>query len=713
MADVALLWHLHQPSYVDVVTGEVAMSWVRLHTVRGYADMAEMARRHPGVKLNFNLTPVLVQQIEELAEGRVKDRWAELARKDAASLTTEDRHQLLEHFFKINWGTCVEPYPRYRQLLDLRGRRAGAGQSDQNMRRFREKDLRDLQVWFNLSWCGFAVRKKYPELGELIQKGGDFTEEEKQLVLEIHQEMLRGILGEYRALADSGQVELTTTPFYHPILPLLVDTDVAKRAMPGVRLPERLQAPEDALAQLEKAQAAHQRVFGRKARGLWPSEGSVCPELIPLIARAGFEYFCTDEMVLFRGLEAQGWHGNHSELFQAWRVEEGGASLKALFRERPLSDYIGFTAARTEPKMAAEHLRVHLQHIAQVMPQNGVVLLALDGENAWEAFPDSGEAFLDEFYHRLEKTKGVSSTTLGGYLDRHEGKPAGRLHSGSWIGGNFDIWIGDPEENQGWSWIKRTRDFLLREEGKGKLTSEVKAAAWEDLYAAEGSDWFWWYGPDFQTDSDLIFDGLFRGRLQNVYRRLGVTPPAGLSVPICSSEVRLGVLPTRAIEPKFIGTPSFLDWAGAGRYEAWRDQGAMAQGDRRVKNIYYGYGEKNFYFRLDSKELVGDEVIVDFHLPAPVRLRIIWQGDGWRVNLEKSKDGVIYEQADCVTEVAEGKGLQVQLPFSSLGWRSEGGEVSFLVRVLRGGAEVERYPERGLIEFSGPVRALDMKNWYI
>ncbi|NBY65573.1 MAG: hypothetical protein EBQ51_00580 [Verrucomicrobia bacterium] len=223
-------------------------------------------------------------------------------------------------------------------------------------------------------------------------------------------------------------------------------------------------------------------------------------------------------------------------------------------------------------------MRVHLQHIAQVMPQDGIVLLALDGENAWEAFPDSGEAFLDEFYLRLEKTRGLSSATLGGYLDKHEGKQAGRLHSGSWIGGNFDIWIGDPEENQGWSWIKRTRDFLLREEEKGNLSPEVKAAAWEDLYAAEGSDWFWWYGPDFQTDSDLIFDGLFRGRLQNVYRRLGVTPPAGLSVPICSAEVRLGVAPTRPIEPRLGEAPSFLDWAGAGRYEAWRDQGAMAQG---------------------------------------------------------------------------------------------------------------------------------------
>jgi len=713
VADVALLWHLHQPSYVDVATGEVVMSWVRLHTVRGYADMAEMARRHSGVKMNFNLTPVLVQQIEELAEGKVKDRWEELAKKNAKDLTETERHDLLEHFFKVNWATCVDPHRRYRQLLDLRGRRPGAAQSPQNMRRFKEADLRDLQVWFNLGWCGFAVRKKYPELEQLIRKGRDFTEEEKHRVLEIHREMLKGILGEYRALAESGQVELTTTPFYHPILPLLVDTDSAKRAMPWARLPERLQAPEDALAQLKKAQEAHQRVFGRKARGLWPSEGSVSPEVIPLMAQAGFEYFCTDELVLFRGLEAQGWKGDHFEMFQAWRVEEGGARLKALFRERPLSDYIGFTAARTEPKAAAEYLRAHLEHIAQVMPKDGVVLLALDGENAWEAFPDSGEAFLDAFYNELGKAKSLRSQTLGGHLDGKEGRPTGRLHSGSWISGNFDIWIGDPEENLGWNWIKRTRDFLRQTQAKGNLSPEVIAAAWEDLYAAEGSDWFWWYGPDFQTDSDMIFDALFRGRLQNVYRRLGSTPPAGLSVPICSGELRLGVPPSRAIEPKLSETPSYLDWAGGGKYDAWRDQGAMAQGDRRVKTLQYGYGEDDFYFRLDAKEGFGEEVIVDFHLPAPVRLRARWQEQGWRVNLEKSKDGVDYEQTECPAEVAAGKGLQIKVPFSFLGWRREGGEVSFLVRILRAGSEVERYPERGLIEFSGPVRALDMKNWYV
>ena len=261
--------------------------------------------------------------------------------------------------------------------------------------------------------------------------------------------------------------------------------------------------------------------------------------------------------------------------------------------------------------------------------------------------------------------------------------------------GNFDIWIGDPEENQGWSWIKRTRDFLLREEGKGKLAPEVRAAAWEDLYAAEGSDWFWWYGPDFQTDSDLIFDGLFRGRLQNVYRRLGVTPPAGLSVPICTAEVRLGVVPTRPIEPDWGEHQVF--WIGRGG-EIRSVEGSGGDGARRPaseKHLLRVWRE-GLLFSLGFKEVAGDEVIVDFHLPAPVRLRIIRQGEEWRVNLEKSKDGVVYEQTDCVAKVAEGKGLQVQLPFSSLGWSREGGEVSFLVRVVRRGGGVERYPERGV-----------------
>lgn len=437
------------------------------------------------------------------------------------------------------------------------------------------------------------------------------------------------------------------------------------------------------------------------------------PEVIPLMVRAGFEYFCTDEMVLFRSLEAQGWKGKHAELFQAWRVEEEGVAMKVLFRERPLSDYIGFTASRTEAKVAAEHLRIHLENIAQVMPKDGVVLLALDGENAWEAFPDSGESFLEEFYQRLEKTKGLSSTLLGTYLDTKEGKPLGRLHSGSWIGGNFDIWIGDAEENQGWSWIQRTREFLLKEQKRGVAKPEVIAAAWEDLYAAQGSDWFWWYGPDFQTDSDMIFDALFRGRLQNVYRRLGVTPPPGLSVPICGAEMQLGTPPVREIEPRLSGTPSYLDWSGSGRYEAWRDQGAMAQGDRRVRTIHYGFGETDFYFRLEGKDGLGDEVVLDFHEPAAVRVRLRQGEGGWVGQVEKSVDGLEYAPVKSSVEVVSGVGVQGKVPFDSLGWGREGAEVSFLVRVIRGGVEVERYPERGLIEFRGPMRALDMKNWYI
>jgi alpha-amylase/alpha-mannosidase (GH57 family) len=713
MGDLALLWHFHQPSYVDAATGEVLMSWVRLHTVRGYADMAEMARRYPRVKLNFNLTPVLVQQIEQLAEGSVRDRWGELAKKPADQLTEADRKECLENFFKINWETSVDPYPRYRQLLDLRGRRAGAAQSPQNAKRFSEGDLRDLQVWFNLGWCGFAVRKRYPELERLVAKDRDFTEEEKLRVLEIHQEMLKGILQEYRALADTGQVELTTTPFYHPILPLLVDTESARRAMPGVRLPSRMEAPEDALAQLRKAQELHTRVFGRKARGLWPSEGSVSPEVIPLMAQAGFEYFCTDELVLFKGLEAQGKKVDHVELFQAWRVEEGGATLKALFRERPLSDYIGFTASRTAPQVAADYLKIHLEHIAQIMPKNGIVLLALDGENAWESFPDSGEAFLGALYGGLEKAVGFQTQTLGEYLDRNEGKPTGPLHSGSWISANFDIWIGDPEENLGWSWIKRTRDFLKQAEAKGTVGAEVRAAAWEDIYAAEGSDWFWWYGPDFQTDSDLIFDALFRGRLQNVYRRLGGTPPPALSVPICSAELRLGTPPIRSIEPRLSANPSFLDWSGAGRYEAWRDAGAMAQGDRRVRTIQYGIGREDFFFRLDAKGSVGEEVVVDFDQPVAIRVRAKSGEAGWQTMVERAEDGMAYQPVKCQIDSVNGQGLQLKVPLGALGWEQDGKEIRFLVRVTRGGVEAERYPDRGLIEFTGPVRATDLKNWYI
>ncbi|MFH1067800.1 MAG: glycoside hydrolase family 57 protein [bacterium] len=706
MLNVVFLWHMHQPYYVNTLTKTAMMPWVRLHAVKGYLDMIDVARRYPELRLNFNFTPVLVAQILELAEKRVEDLWETWSRKSPETLTNDEKARILENFFKINWTNLIMPFPRYKQLLEIRGRDYDLSSIKESVLHFTDQDYRDLQTWYNLAWCGFSAEKRFPELVELKKKGANFTEQEKNRVLDIHQEILRLVLGLYRDAQE--QAELTSTPFFHPIMPLVYDTDFALRAMPGRMLPPRFRAPEDVQAQLRLAQEQHRAVFGKAARGLWPSEGSVCPEVLPLIKEAGFEYFCTDEGILFHSLDKQ---ADHLELFQAWQCEHGGASLKTLFRERPLSDYVGFTAARHSAEEASEHLLHHLEHIESVVKHpNGAVCLALDGENAWEAFADGGEAFLCQLYEKLLSSPRLRTRRMGDYMDEVE-RPSriAKLHSGSWVASNFDIWIGDPEENKAWEWVGKTRDFLRAQLAAQQWPQEIADKAWREIYAAEGSDWFWWYGPDFQTDADFLFDELFRTHLQNVYRLFDCPPPEYLDVPICLQDIGgLTLKPLDYIEPQ-LGEEGYYNWLGAGVYDISRQQTAMFQADRIGSKIFYGFNAATFFFRLDVTRL-PEKVILHFYQPAAMRLVVDIAGQ--QAHLEKSADSVLFKPVPARVQFYAKDRLELAVPLQDLDWK-EGETVDFVAQIFEQGVEKERHPERGLIEFRVPSSQFKMEHWFV
>jgi alpha-amylase/alpha-mannosidase (GH57 family) len=723
MLNVAFLWHMHQPSYVNPLTKTAMMPWVRLHAVKGYLDMIDLVRRYPELRVSFNFTPVLVEQLIDLGEGKITDLWESWSRKPAESLNDYEKSRVLESFFKINWDNLIHPYPRYRELLELRGRNYDLTTLKESTGHFTVQDYRDLQTWYNLAWCGFSAVKRYPELAELREKGRNFTEEEKHRVLDIHLEIVRLILPLYREAEEAGQIEITTTPFYHPILPLVYNTDLARRCMPWATLPEPFSAPEDARSQLLLAQKQHEAVFGRKARGLWPSEGSVAPELIPMFKEAGIEYFCTDEDVLFRGLAQDpnraGKMTDHLELFQAWRVESGGVEVTGLFRERPLSDFIGFQASRKQAGEAADYLWHHLEHLAGVAdPARGMVLLALDGENAWESFPDGGEAFLGTMYRRILDSSALQTVRLGDYVDAHP--PQARLttlHTGSWIRGDFDIWIGDPEENRAWEAIAGTRKFLVGYLAEHEVSDEEEKQAWREIYAAEGSDWFWWYGPDFQTDCDFLFDELFRTHLQNVYRVLGLEVPQHLEVPIRTRGATLSYSkPSGYIEPEINGlTGSYYEWLGAGCFDVKHQGSAMFQSDRLGRLILFGFSRERLYVRFEvAKGILPDRLTVYFHKPLALRVHLESGSGGWSAWVEKSSDEVTFSKApEIAVEVAGKEAIEFSIAGLDLGWDGEGSDVAFLVQVFRGGIEVERYPDRGLIEFHGPSIAFDLTHWMV
>lgn len=695
MANVVFLWHMHQPYYVDPAARVATMPWVRLHAVKGYLDMISVIEDFPRVRANFNLTPVLLLQIKELNEGKIRDLWLDWSRTPAVALDEETKFALLENFFKIHWDNLVKPFPRYWELLNKRGLTFYRDDVRRGLRYFSTQEFLDLQTWFNLAWCGYTAERLYPELTTLKRKGRNFTEEEKQQVLDIHMEILGSLIGRYRAAEERGQVELTTTPFFHPILPLVYDSSFAARSLPGRKFPERFSWPEDAAAQLTLAVEQHAGLFGKAPRGLWPSEGSIAPELIPLMQRSGIEYFCSDEENLFNSLKRdpayQGRAVDHLELFQGWRVTHDGAAVNALFREKPLSDFIGFMAAKNGPQAAATHLLFHLRHIAELVPkETGVIPLILDGENAWETFADGGEGFLRAVYGGIESDSGrLHSCTIEDYLRHHPPqKRLSTLHTGSWIGSNFDIWIGEEEENRAWDLLGKTRTFLQEKINSGTLTPAQHATAMREIYAAEGSDWFWWYGPDFSTDNDALFDSLFRQHLRNVYTLCGAVAPAALDVPISRRRAEpLYTVPERLISPSLDGGESFFDWLGAGSYAPGSEQGAMYRAERLVSRVQFGNNEETFFIRIDLRKRAAAELIVQFHQPAEQQVKIALAG-------------------------VRSPFVHTGIPLAELGLAGEM-PLAFQVKVMQDGIELECYPESAPIQFPLLGRDFAMRNWIV
>lgn len=609
MIHIGFLWHMHQPLYVDPETDLAVLPWVRLHATRAYYDMVKVALEYPEVHMTFNLVPVLVKQLERLVAGG-RDRYRELSERPAEDLTEEEAHFLIEMFFQANWHTLVYPNPGYRRLLELRG---GEHMHADVVQRFTPQDLRDLQVWFNLAWFGFSARKEYPLLESLFARQSGFKESEKQALLKIQDEVVAQILPLYRKAQALGIIELSTTPFYHPILPLLCDSDATTRALPhlraqGIVTSPPFQYPEDAQAQIVRALDYFEAQFGRRPKGMWPSEGSVSPEVIPLFEAAGLDWFATSEGILHLSaldpetpLEWVDGHGRPSVL-QPYHV----GKLSAFFRHLELSDRVGFTYSHMPGQQAANDLldrcRAVVQHARKKEGEgerHPFVPIILDGENPWEHYPDGGESFLRTLYEGITRAPDLNALTFSEHLERHSvTSRISALWSGSWIYSNFQIWSGHPEDVAAWTRLRETRDML---EQRQKAGLPISPEAWESLYAAEGSDWFWWFGDEFSSAAESEFDRLFRTHLKGVYEGIGLKPPGNLEIPIKGMR-RFQPLqaPRGVIRPAIDGRHStWWEWEEAGSVPLTATGGAMARGTRLLSQLVYGHDERSIFLRLD------------------------------------------------------------------------------------------------------------------
>jgi alpha-amylase/alpha-mannosidase (GH57 family) len=725
---------MHQPLYKDRLTGQYLMPWVRLHALKDYLDMLAVLEPYPTLHQTFNLVPSLLEQLVDYAEHEAWDRALELLVKPVDALTPDDRHYVLERFFDLNWAHMLRPYPRYAELLEKR-ERVRAETTD--VPPFTDADWLDLTTWFNLAWFDPHWLKTDPALAALVAKGRGFSQADRELLLAKNREYVNRVIPAYREAAKRGQVELTTTPYYHPILPLLCDSESARVARPHLPLPTtRFRQVGDAETQIARGIEYFERQFGHSPKGMWPSEQSVSPEVLGLLADRGLHWAISDEGVLAHSLGLQfrrdprGIPYEAIALYQPYRVDTPNGPVSMVFRDIVLSDLIGFSYAQQAPEAAAADLHGRLNTIRKLLPdgEDYLVTIALDGENCWEHYMEDGAPFLHAFYKLFEADPALEMVTVAEYLEKHPPRRSiAQIHAGSWIASDFTTWIGDPTKNRAWDALSAAREALVAAEDRIAGT-EAHAKAWEEIYIAEGSDWFWWFGEGHDSGQDELFDWQFRLHLQNVYTLIGEEPPETLSRSL-SAPARASLAAPRAhVSPTIDGELGAAEWDHAGVFDPTLGQGAMHAAAKLVQRLRYLYDAEHLYlaveFATSYAPAPGDSLVLFLCYPGLPRLNspipfvaseavgatagyqfahalhLEW-GERVRAELQEAGEYGSWVTLGEVPGVAYRNALEVALPLGALR-QSAGQEVQFVVAALREGQLVEVLPESECLTFLLP-----------
>ncbi len=677
---LVILWHMHQPFYKNLVNGRYEMPWVRLHGTKDYYDMVAILDQFPNIKQTFNLVPSLLEQIEEYGRGEAVDDHLELSRKSASSLNSAEKDEILAGFFKVNYETIIAVHKRYTELYDLKNKVGKEG--------FSEEDYRDLQVWSNLAWIDPMFFDSEP-IKTLLEKERGFSEKDKIELLTFQQKVLSKIIPKYKEMAQKGQIELSVSPYFHPILPLLMDSTIAHENHPQMELPQHhFHRPEDVIAHVNMAVEYFKDKFGFKPRGMWPSEGSVSEQIIPILVDAGIQWIATDEeiLALSLGKSIRG-SGDDSlikdgDLYKPYSLKIKEKPIHIFFRDHALSDLIGFVYSRMAPQKAADDFITRLEKIENNLNANNkpeaIVCIALDGENAWEYFPNDGHDFLKALYTRLSEHPSIKTATFSEVINNIDNIPSlNKLYPGSWINHDFSVWIGHPEDNRAWDLLYEARQEL----DKYPEGTEKYQLAHKEILIAEGSDWCWWFGDEHHSPDNDRFDQLYRSHLKNVYRILGLTVPPVLFKPIRKDFIRAHLLePVDFIMPKIDGELThYYEWMNGGFFDCRKAGSTMHKAERLIKGIYYGYGKKGeVYIRIDPA--VGTDLSslkIKFEMTQPEGFEIIFENGTMKSNKK-------------IEYLDWGFNRILEVAFYS---KEVGGELSsFKVSIYKGQIEVEKWP---------------------
>ncbi len=539
---VVLCWHMHQPDYRGPAHSDFQLPWVYLHGIKDYIDMAYHIEAQEKARAVVNFAPVLLEQIEAYVEQL--DGWLKrgerigdplLAGLAGPGLPLDDGHReaLLKACLKANEQNLIDRFPPFRRLADMAKK---ALRERWRIPYLSDRFLTDLLVWYHLAWMGEMPRENDSRIASLEEKGALFDQQDRRALIEVIHEILAGLIPRYRALAEEGKVELSTSPYAHPIVPLLLDLETTREAMPEAALPKAKEYPGGeprARWHIRKGVETFERHFGFRPKGCWPSEGAVSSQTIRILEEEGFEWAASGQAVLHNSLSQ---HHKARELPENWvhrpyTLAEG--KTRIFFRDDGLSDLIGFTFSDWHADDAVGNLIQHLETIANSTScdPDCVVSIILDGENAWEYYPKNGWYFLSALYQRLGDHPRLELTTFAKSIRKNLGIPPSipSLVAGSWVYGTFSTWIGDRDKNLGWDMLvdaKKAYDKALQErEYSPQQLDELEM----QLATCEGSDWFWWFG-DYNPEAAVSdFEKLFRAQLTHLYELLGVAPPAYLS----------------------------------------------------------------------------------------------------------------------------------------------------------------------------------------
>jgi alpha-amylase/alpha-mannosidase (GH57 family) len=541
---ITFFWHMHQPLYKKPGEGNYLLPWVRLHAIKDYLDMAMLIESIPTMRAVINVVPSLLVQLEDYIKGSAHDPFLTYSLKPAAELTDSERLFLLKNFFSVNKRRFIDSSARFSELLK---KKIEAGwHSEDAINIFDPQDYLDLQVHFNLAWCGPSLKKE-PQIASLINKDRNYTQKEKELLLSRQQDVMAKIIPTYKRLQDSGRMEISVSPFYHPLLPLLCDNHAAGIAQPGIKLPsQRFRHPEDADGQIGLALEYYRKLFGKEAQGMWPPEGAVSNEALELTAKHGLKWLITDEAILVKSLAVSKTYDRElagclpaekSCIPYKFKSQKGETSI--FFRNQSLSNLISFVYSSWDEEKAADdfyHRLVAMNNSLERSRRPYIISIAMDGENAWEYYPKGGEVFLLSLYHKIANSPQFKPMTFSEFLASTNPKELGLLmyiSPGSWIEGNFSTWIGEPKKNEAWDRLFEARKALddwvttLSPQEK-QQKKDVLHKALQAIYVAEGSDWFWWLKGGEQPESEKQFSVIHKMYMAEMYRILGLEIPVYL-----------------------------------------------------------------------------------------------------------------------------------------------------------------------------------------